>query len=61
MALSNRRAFEATVKFATAIPAGVKRNSGSAVREPVMVRAVSFMSLLLVLVVLLARRASVGR
>ncbi len=38
---SNVRGVEATVKFATAAPEGVKRNSGSPVRLPMMVMVVS--------------------
>ena len=39
--LSNVRGVEATVKFATAAPEGVKRSSGSAVRLPTTVIGVS--------------------
>ncbi len=38
---SNIRGVEATVKFATAAPDGVKRSSGSAVRLPMIVMTVS--------------------
>jgi hypothetical protein len=38
---SNVRGVDATVKFATAAPDGVKRSSGSAVRLPTMVMTVS--------------------
>ncbi len=38
---SNVRGVEATVKFATAAPDGVKRSSGSAVRLPTRVMVVS--------------------
>src|SRR4051794_38377094 len=38
---SNVRGVEATVKFATAAPDGVKRSSGSAVRLPITVMTVS--------------------
>ena len=38
---SNCRGVEATVKFATAAPDGVKRSSGSAVRLPMIVMTVS--------------------
>ena len=38
---SNVRGVEATVKFATAAPDGVKRSSGSPVRLPMMVMTVS--------------------
>ncbi len=39
--LSNVRGVEATVKFATGAPDGVKRSSGSAVRLPTTVMMVS--------------------
>ena len=38
---SNVRGVDATVKFATAAPEGVKRSSGSAVRLPTSVMVVS--------------------
>jgi hypothetical protein len=38
---SNIRGVDATVKFATAAPDGVKRSSGSAVRFPMTVMTVS--------------------
>ena len=38
---SNVRGVDATVKFATAAPDGVKRSSGSFVRLPMMVMTVS--------------------
>ena len=41
MCIRDRRGVDATVNFATAAPLGVKRNSGSLTKLPIMVRLVS--------------------